>query len=331
MTNRKFATLASVTLVPAGIYFFNNSSQKVASRTGRDVEDSCRILHLPTPSEAQSINICHAHALLTSEEVSRILTKSSLARSRGTVGYVERKGESGRAKLNGDWRTTYLHSGGFFSSMMDTGELMKRILQRVDERAKDDDGWKTMQSYLKKRVSGGNLNFRTIELHEYGKGGGLPEQKHYDAGSILTIDVMMCEGDRSFDGGQLYCPIYDDDDDDDDGKIIRRDFVKSTDGFNSPGEAIIFPSHKFHNVSPIKRGKRVVMVLEIWDGEEKVRRRVRVRVFTFAAFDKRKERLCLHAAAGHKGRKGLTIRIGLRLIRILSWISQFPIADLALI
>ena len=45
--------------------------------------------------------------------------------------------------------------------------------------------------------------------------------------------------------------------------------MNASDGFNSAGEAIMFPSHKFHNVSPITGGKRVVMVLEIWEGEAK--------------------------------------------------------------
>ena len=75
----------------------------------------------------------------------------------------------------------------------------------------------------------------------------------------------------------MYCPIYElnnygngkQDGDYDDDVVIRRDYVIPSDGFNRSGDAILFPSHKFHNVSPITGGKRVVMVLEIWEGEAK--------------------------------------------------------------
>ena len=76
---------------------------------------------------------------------------------------------------------------------MDTKELMGRIIKRLQEGAAHDEGWMMMNGYLKGRD---RLNFRTIELHEYGPGGGLPERKHYDAGSIITIDVMLCDGDK---------------------------------------------------------------------------------------------------------------------------------------
>ena len=35
------------------------------------------------------------------------------------------------------------------------------------------------------------------------------------------------------------------------------------------GDAVVFPSHKYHNVEPVTRGRRVVLVAELWEGPEK--------------------------------------------------------------
>ena len=34
---------------------------------------------------------------------------------------------------------------------------------------------------------------------------------------------------------------------------------------NNPGDAVVFPSHKFHNVSTVTKGKRHVAVMELWN------------------------------------------------------------------
>jgi hypothetical protein len=35
------------------------------------------------------------------------------------------------------------------------------------------------------------------------------------------------------------------------------------------GDALVFPSHKYHCVQPVKAGMRQVMILEFWVGEER--------------------------------------------------------------
>ena len=39
--------------------------------------------------------------------------------------------------------------------------------------------------------------------------------------------------------------------------------------FNAPGDAIIFCSHKYHTVQPVRSGRRRVCVLEFWEGERR--------------------------------------------------------------
>ena len=264
--------------------------------------------------------------LLTKAERDAIMTKTSLARSQSQVAYVERNGASGRWQLGGNWRTTYLHSNHFMDSVIDTDNLLERCLCEVEKQAarNDDRGWKTLLPFLYSppptatidpnhphkhhtddhdhadaTISSRTrdirqrrrLNFRTMELHEYRKGGALPDKQHYDAGSILTIIVLLKD---EFEGGQLYFPIYsspsdisekehqdetngtntdnkEEEDEEgttksDDVRLLRHEHVHD---FGAAGDAIIFPSHKFHNVAQVTNGKRVVLVCEIWDGEKK--------------------------------------------------------------
>ena len=35
------------------------------------------------------------------------------------------------------------------------------------------------------------------------------------------------------------------------------------------GDLMLFVSHKYHNIEPVRRGKRVVLVAELWDGPER--------------------------------------------------------------
>ena len=98
------------------------------------------------------------------------------------------------------------------------------------------------------------LNLRTVEFHEYTPGGSLREKLHYDAGSIVTIDI--CLGNE-FEGGELTFPEVD-------GSttvVDSKQFQK--------GDAAFFMSHKYHNVLPVTGGLRRVLVAELWRGPNK--------------------------------------------------------------
>lgn len=94
-----------------------------------------------------------------------------------------------------------------------------------------------------------------MEYHEYSVGGRLSAAAHYDAGSLLTLDIMLSTPGVDFDGGEFVAPLAD-------GTCSRvPDFTK--------GDAIVFLSHKYHNIEPVTRGSRVVLVAELWEGPEK--------------------------------------------------------------
>lgn len=78
--------------------------------------------------------------------------------------------------------------------------------------------------------------------------GGLPHRLHYDSGSVLTIDVMLAPAEE---GGQFETLESD--------AVVGHTFER--------GDAIVFPSHKYHSVSPVKRGTRRVLIMVCTDSQ----------------------------------------------------------------
>ena len=77
---------------------------------------------------------------------------------------------------------------------------------------------------------------------------------HYDAGSLITMGLMLAEPGVDFLGGSFVTPEAD-------GSITRHEYQK--------GDLVVFPSHKYHNVEPVESGTRVVLIAELWRGPEK--------------------------------------------------------------
>ena len=78
-----------------------------------------------------------------------------------------------------------------------------------------------------------------MEVHEYGPGGKLNADRHYDAGSLITLDLMLAAPGRDFTGGDLVTPEVD-------GTLAAPTFEE--------GDAVLFVSHKLHNVLPVTSG-----------------------------------------------------------------------------
>jgi hypothetical protein len=97
-----------------------------------------------------------------------------------------------------------------------------------------------------------SLAVRCVELHAYAPGGGLGDPKHYDAGSVVTVDVMLND---DFTGGGFETPEAPH------GVMKRHPFRR--------GDALIFPSGKYHRIQKVVTGHRVVMILEFWKGVER--------------------------------------------------------------
>ena len=139
---------------------------------------------------------------------------------------------------------------------------------------------------------------RCAELHDVRAGGALRDPGHFDGGSVVTVDVMLSD---DFEGGEFLTrefievppsksppilspePQDDDDDDDDDsddddysgevvagygsGGVCIGGSTRMEAHLFTKGDALVFPSHKYHTIAPVTRGRRQVLVLEFWRGD----------------------------------------------------------------
>ena len=127
-----------------------------------------------------------------------------------------------------------------------------QIVEKVFELAYDADckeKWGLLTAIDRR-----DLNLRVVELHTVSKRGGLGDKHHYDSGSLVTVDVMCSSPGIDFDGGNF--------------NTLEADSSSICHEFRF-GDAIIFPSHKYHCVQPVSSGTRSVFVIELWEGEER--------------------------------------------------------------
>ena len=96
------------------------------------------------------------------------------------------------------------------------------------------------------------LKIRCAELHTCSPGATLRDPKHFDSGSVVTIDIRL-RGD--FEGGDFTTLETDD-------TLLRAATFEV-------GDALVFPSYKYHSVGEVTTGVRRVLVCEFWRGEER--------------------------------------------------------------
>ena len=202
-----------------------------------DTED-----RLPLSAEAQTTNVVRVPKLLSSDEIDALhQVHARLKPKLGSAGRTS--GNQAAAYRQGSWETTYLSTDGHFGREMP--ELRERLIAAA--RTVDDANWQVLRRAKHEVLP------RCVEYHQVEANGSLPFQHHHDAGSWITIDVMLSDA-SDFEGGEfstLEC----------DGTLQQHTFDK--------GDALIFVSHKFHCVAPVTAGRRNVLVMELWEGEER--------------------------------------------------------------
>lgn len=125
-------------------------------------------------------------------------------------------------------------------------------LLKFAQQAWDEGKWSSPGGPLEhvkiKGIAG--LSIRVMELWEYQIGGGLTDLYHYDTDSIVTIVTLLSNSD-DFEGGTF------------------RTFEtggEDKDYTMNKGDAVAFVSHKYHNITPLTRGRRNSLVMELWQG-----------------------------------------------------------------
>lgn len=140
----------------------------------------------------------------------------------------------------------YLQAGGFCHKI--NPNLVAELRSAME--AADKVEWGLLEEE--------KVTVRLLEYHTYLKGGCLTDgwYRHYDGGSLLTMVVMLSDPAVDFEGGRLV--VSDPDQWEADGSFIDA-------GLTNPGDCVVFPSHKYHNVSVVTKGKRHVAVMELWN------------------------------------------------------------------
>ena len=227
------------------------------------VERAKELLTKPPPPPPEEPVLHSAHALQCQEMIAKEdqmaeAQRSSVVRLCNFLSDAEiqsvhelaaRLGDAGRsvesaAYRTGAWDTSYLQAGGAFASQLPA--LAAKLVDAARE-VDEAQGWRLLAD--KPRVTMRVVEYHTVKTH-----GSLPWAHHFDEGSLLTIDCMLSDPTTDFAGGVFETL-------EPDGELKPHAFER--------GDVQVFRSHKYHCVSPVTSGARNVLVIELWDGEER--------------------------------------------------------------
>jgi len=189
---------------------------------------------LPSPKTAQNTAVARFANFLSEDDIDAI--RQAAATVHDLVGEVSRS----NGLEDDSWRTVFLNHR--------LPELLPEIHERLLGAAREADReWGVVDS---DRFT---LSLRCAEFHTVRTAGGLPKQKHYDAGSLITMDLMLSSADE-FEGGTFQTLEAN-------GELQAQPFER--------GDLLVFLSHKYHCVTPVTSGTRQVLVMELWEGLER--------------------------------------------------------------
>lgn len=94
------------------------------------------------------------------------------------------------------------------------------------------------------------LSVRCVEFHAYTVGAALMDPGHRDRGSTISMSVLLSDPTKH-----------------DGGRFVTWEGAAPVVHELGIGDAILFPSEKVHNVSPLTRGVRNSLVIELWAGD----------------------------------------------------------------
>ena len=196
-------SVAAIGYLFAGLSESSSSSSATAIRRhnpwdldGEGEEAACARLGLMAPREAQFTSAVRVQNFLSADELAELLDKTGQIRDAHRAGQLERN-SAGRPQAAGVWRTTYLHTDGMFHDRL--ADFEQRLVRAI--REVDAANWRLLAGR-----DPAKLNLRTVELHDYGPGGELKEPGHYDAGSLITVDLMLAKPGEDFQGGAIVMP-----------------------------------------------------------------------------------------------------------------------------
>jgi len=198
--------------------------------------------------QARATKVMLSHRLLTTEDILAVEEVRLGVLSEQTV--LENNPQNAGHVLKVG---TFLNNPPSYTIVKDAPQVIGKMM-RFAMQAWIEAGWsgdETTPGPLA-AITGGmaSLSIRVVERWQYEVGGGLCDPRHYDVDSILTVVALLSE-ESDYDGG------------------VFRTFEPDDIHIEHPmsqGDVICFLSHKYHNITPVTRGVRRSLVMELWQG-----------------------------------------------------------------
>ena len=225
---------------------------------------------------AQRTEVYRLQQFLTEKEVHYVL--DTIHRS-DLSAYISNKTEDTDKMGNIVHTTTYLQTNDLFRKRFGWLERrLRRLVKTVNTKQKWDFDLKQCSFF----------NIRVAEYHDMYTGGSLPFPKHYDIGSLITVDIMLKEATS---GGEFQTLERSET-----NNIVEYDQIQTQTQIETAavvgtekkvetgtetgvealkahkfevGDALVFVSHKYHSVTPVQTGNRKVLVIEFWQGKRR--------------------------------------------------------------
>jgi hypothetical protein len=169
----------------------------------------------------------------------------------------------------------YLHHNGCDPKILPIVARIEALVRRTDR-----ENWGLLADHTV--LAGKPMTPRCVEFHEYVVGGRDQCLSHYDSGSLFTADVMLCETSE-FEGGEMHFEIergeisgemasgttasdeVSVEVSDEASRGEERVDPRGSTPFGR-GDVLVFLSHKAHGVRRLRSGRRIVLVIEFWQG-----------------------------------------------------------------
>ena len=195
---------------------------------------------------AQRTSAIRVRGLLSREEIEAIHRAGAAMAQQRPDSTIDR---SAWGQPDGTWLVTFLNTGGGFETALP--EVYAKVRNAAIEV--DRAHWNLTDGIA-------DVNYRCAEYHTMRAAlddgeptrGGLRTRRHCDQGSLVTIDILLCDA-AQIEGGVLQTL-------EPDGELRSHEWEQ--------GDALVFLSHKYHCVSELRRGTRHVLVCELWQGTE---------------------------------------------------------------
>ena len=208
---------------------------------------ACKLLHVINVADARVSKVMYSSNLLNLSDIILVDELRNKVLSNETLLI---NNSQNKAHLNKT--CVFLNSSPDFMAQKDITNIIAKMLH-FGVHAWLEANWSgdSINPGVLCGIPGGftSLSIRVVEYWKYDIGGGLVDPLHYDVDSVITLIALLHNED--LEGGVVRTNEID-------GTQLEHDM--------KPGDVICFLSHKYHNITPVTKGLRCSLVIEMWQG-----------------------------------------------------------------